>query len=137
MPVVQSQINEDLDSKDQSGSEFQAKLLQQYHGFMLASCARMSDYWQSWDRHDQIYRGYRIFDRDDKSAVKRKEPAKMIVPVSFVCDHIETLYELDQVYKNLAKDSGIQQFVRSRTFNDDAQFPKVLKSVLEHSGFLP
>jgi ferrochelatase len=31
----------------------------------------------------------------------------VVVPISFVSDHIETLEEIDQEYKELAEESGI------------------------------
>jgi ferrochelatase len=54
----------------------------------------------------------------------------VIVPISFVSDHIETLYELDQLYATLARENGITHYYRTRCFNDDPQFPRVLRSIL-------
>ena len=54
----------------------------------------------------------------------------VVVPISFVSDHIETLFELDQLYAELAKRHGITHYYRARTFNDDPQFPRVLHSLL-------
>ena len=57
----------------------------------------------------------------------------VMVPVSFVSDHIETLYELDQLYADVAKKNGIESYFRSRAFNGDPEFHQVLHSVLrEH-----
>lgn len=53
-----------------------------------------------------------------------------VVPVSFVSDHIETLFELDQLYARLASSSGITHYYRARTFNDDPEFARVLHSIL-------
>lgn len=53
----------------------------------------------------------------------------VVVPVSFVSDHIETLYELDQLYADLARESGITGYYRARSFNDDPQFINVLHEV--------
>lgn len=36
----------------------------------------------------------------------------VVVPISFVTDHLETLYELDQLIADIAKQSGIEQFIR-------------------------
>lgn len=58
----------------------------------------------------------------------------LVVPISFVSDHIETLYELDQLYADLAAKDGITHFSRTRSFNADPAFPKVLQGVLQHSG---
>jgi ferrochelatase len=58
----------------------------------------------------------------------------VIVPISFVSDHIETLYELDQLYANVARDHGISQYFRARCFNDDPQFSQVLYSILSEAA---
>ncbi|HEX8890984.1 MAG TPA: ferrochelatase [Pyrinomonadaceae bacterium] len=54
----------------------------------------------------------------------------VVVPVSFVSDHIETLFELDQLYADLAREHGVTHYHRARTFNDDPEFPRVLHSIL-------
>lgn len=53
-----------------------------------------------------------------------------VVPVSFVSDHIETLFELDQLYARIAKAHGITHYYRARCFNGDPEFPRVLHSIL-------
>ncbi|HEX6046262.1 MAG TPA: ferrochelatase [Pyrinomonadaceae bacterium] len=54
----------------------------------------------------------------------------VVVPISFVSDHIETLFELDRLYLEMARKHGIKHYYRARCFNDDAQFPRVLQSIL-------
>jgi ferrochelatase len=54
----------------------------------------------------------------------------VVVPVSFVSDHIETLYELDGLYAALARRHGITHYYRARAFNGDPAFPKVLRAIL-------
>jgi ferrochelatase len=54
----------------------------------------------------------------------------VVAHISFVSDHIETLYELDQLYFEQAKSHGIEHYYRVRAFNDDPEFPRVLNSVL-------
>ena len=41
----------------------------------------------------------------------------LAIPVSFVSDHIETLYEIDILYRDLASAAGIPQFRRSPALN--------------------
>ena len=53
----------------------------------------------------------------------------VVVPISFVSDHIETLFELDQLYAKVAKDHGITHYYRTRCFNGDPEFPRVLRSI--------
>jgi len=54
----------------------------------------------------------------------------VVVPISFVSDHIETLFELDQLYAEVARKHGIKHYYRARCFNDHPQFPRVLQSIL-------
>jgi ferrochelatase len=58
----------------------------------------------------------------------------VVVPVSFVSDHIETLYELDQLYAGQARGHGITHYYRARTFNGDPEFPRVLHSILAEAS---
>jgi len=57
----------------------------------------------------------------------------IIVPVSFVSDHIETLHEIDIEFKEYVDDAGIESFIRTESFNDDPAFGKLLAQlVVEH-----
>ena len=58
----------------------------------------------------------------------------VVVPVSFVSDHIETLFELDRLYAGQARREGITHYYRARTFNDDPEFAAVLRAILKESG---
>jgi len=55
----------------------------------------------------------------------------VVVPISFVSDHIETLFELDQLYADLAHKNGIRSYRRARCFNADPRFPRILHSLLK------
>ena len=46
----------------------------------------------------------------------------LLVPISFVSDHIETLEEIDIQYRNLAADCGFAHFHRAPSLNDHADF---------------
>ena len=54
----------------------------------------------------------------------------LIVPISFVSDHVETLYEIDIMFKELALEVGIENFVRAESFNDSDDFIDVLKDLV-------
>jgi protoporphyrin/coproporphyrin ferrochelatase len=54
----------------------------------------------------------------------------VVVPISFVSDHIETLYELDQLYAEQAKEHGITNYRRARCFNSDPMFAQVLHALV-------
>ena len=55
----------------------------------------------------------------------------VVVPIGFVCDHIETLYELDIELAEIAKEAGIQKFVRADVFNDEDSFISFLAKYIE------
>lgn len=55
----------------------------------------------------------------------------VVMPISFVSDHVETLYEIDIQYAELAQELGMR-LVRTRSLNDDPHFLKGLaKLVIE------
>jgi ferrochelatase len=58
----------------------------------------------------------------------------VVAPVSFVSDHIETLFELDRLYADLARASGVTHYYRARAFNGDPEFPRALRSILSEAG---
>ena len=55
----------------------------------------------------------------------------LAVPVSFVSEHIETLYELDILYKKVAKDAGVENFRRVPALNSDPVFIRALADIVE------
>ena len=55
----------------------------------------------------------------------------LVVPISFVSEHIETLYELDILYKKVAKEAGVENFRRVPAFNSDPTFIRALAEVVE------
>jgi protoporphyrin/coproporphyrin ferrochelatase len=57
----------------------------------------------------------------DRLAAEGKSEV-LIVPISFVSDHIETLYEIDIEYRHHAELHGLKHFVRAPSLNDGADF---------------
>jgi ferrochelatase len=53
----------------------------------------------------------------------------LAVPISFVSDHIETLQEIDIMYKQLAAESGIKEFQRVASLNLNPKFIEALAEV--------
>jgi ferrochelatase len=58
-------------------------------------------------------------------------PGVLIVPVSFVSDHIETLQEIDFEYRMHAEKVGIPRFERAPSLNNHADFIKALAELVE------
>jgi len=54
----------------------------------------------------------------------------IIMSIGFVCDHIETLYELDIELAEIAREAGIKKFIRAGVFNDYPPFADMLASLI-------
>jgi len=54
----------------------------------------------------------------------------VVVPVSFVSDHIETLHELDIRLAAHAEEAGIRTFLRAPALNDSPAFIDALKDIV-------
>ncbi|MDW8066666.1 MAG: ferrochelatase [Aquificaceae bacterium] len=52
-----------------------------------------------------------------------------VIPVSFTCEHSETLYELDHVYGSLARERGVD-FVRIPTLKTHPTYIQALKEIV-------
>ncbi len=61
---------------------------------------------------------------------KQKVKNLLVIPIAFVSDHIETLFELDLEYGELAKKHGIG-FKRIESLNDDPMFIAALADILK------
>lgn len=55
----------------------------------------------------------------------------VVCPISFVSDHIETLWELDLLYAEHAGRQGIEAYTRVPTFNGDLRFVEVLHEIVK------
>jgi ferrochelatase len=55
----------------------------------------------------------------------------LVIPVSFVSEHIETLYELDILFRKVAADAGVENFRRVPALNSDPTFIKALADIVE------
>ena len=53
----------------------------------------------------------------------------LMVPISFVSDHVETLYEIDMLYREMARDLGIR-LERSPALNLEPEFIKALQELV-------
>lgn len=57
----------------------------------------------------------------------------MLVPVSFVSEHSETLYEMDILYRDAAAQAGIPHYRRVPTMNCRADFIEALATIVERA----
>jgi ferrochelatase len=56
-----------------------------------------------------------------------------VVAVSFVSDHIETLCEIDEQYREMAEGLGIKRFKRAPSLNVRPSFVQALESLVRHA----
>ena len=62
---------------------------------------------------------------------KRGVQDVLVIPISFVSEHIETLYELDILFKKIAEEAGVTNFRRVPALNSDATFIRALADIVE------
>jgi ferrochelatase len=53
----------------------------------------------------------------------------VVVPIGFVCDHVEVLYDLDVDAAKIANDAGVRM-VRAQTVGDHPQFIEMIASIV-------
>ena len=68
-----------------------------------------------------------MIDRLAESGVK----SVLVIPISFVSDHVETTYEVDMLYGDQARASGIPDFRRIESLNDAPVFLDALADLVE------
>ncbi|MBZ0263238.1 ferrochelatase [bacterium] len=70
---------------------------------------------------------------EDEMARLAEESSKPIVlmPISFVADCLETLYDLDHVGAPWLKEHGVEKVVRVPAFNGDERFARILLNIAE------
>jgi ferrochelatase len=54
----------------------------------------------------------------------------IVVPISFVSDHIETLQEIDIAYRRIALNAGLTEFIRAESPNLNPKFIESLTQIL-------
>jgi len=69
-------------------------------------------------------------DAEIKRLASEGHTSILAVPISFVSDHIETLFEIDIMYKELANEHGIKEFKRSPSLNSRPTFIKALSEMI-------
>jgi len=67
-----------------------------------------------------------------KLAEKKKRHI-LVIPISFVSDQLETLYELDIEYRALAEKSGIENYMVMQGLNDSGIFISALNDIILNS----
>jgi protoporphyrin/coproporphyrin ferrochelatase len=61
----------------------------------------------------------------------------LVIPLSFVSDHIETLYEIDQLFAETARKAGIVEYTRPEALNTHPLFIESLAAQVERAVAAP
>ncbi len=68
---------------------------------------------------------------DEIGALGRRGARQVLaVPIAFVTDHVETLYEIDQLFGQAARKAGIAHFRRTPGLNSDPTFLRALEDLI-------
>ncbi|MBD3401513.1 ferrochelatase [candidate division GN15 bacterium] len=72
---------------------------------------------------------------ETKRLLREREGGLFVVPIAFVCDHIETLYELDIELPQVVGGDAGKRLRRMPMFNDDSLFAEALADLIrERAG---
>jgi len=74
-------VKNDFSKEEQS--PFHKQILQDSMNLVESSRRKMATFYSKWDHADAVYRGEILADQEDKKARDRKEPEKMVVPISY------------------------------------------------------
>lgn len=67
---------------------------------------------------------------------RKGEKQVLAIPIAFVTDHVETLYDMDQLFAGEARQAGVAEFRRTPGLNDRPTFLRALRDIaLSHDAF--
>jgi hypothetical protein len=111
----------------ESPGDFHAKLLQKCKDLLKMSRDEMQSFYPLWDKYDMAYRTERYRDEADTKARERKEPEKMVIPMTY--SQIDTFCAfLYQVYTQRPS-----FFEFSGTSAEDVQAAKLAEATMEYN----
>ncbi len=65
-----------------------------------------------------------------KKLAEKNKKNLLVIPISFVSDHIETLFELDIEYREIAEDNHIENYRVMKGLNDSMKYIEALKELV-------
>lgn len=76
-PDIVKQLNEE------APTPLHSQILEDTRALVSISRRKMTEYYPAWDKNDDIYRCILQRDKSDVAAFERKEPEKMVVPITY------------------------------------------------------
>lgn len=116
-----------LNVESVDANEFHGKLLTKCKDLVRLSRDRMQTYYDKWDAYDMTFRGERYRDIQDVKAAERKEPEKMVVPMTYT--QIMTFAAFQQ--QLFTQKPTIIEY--DGTGSESAQAAKVAEAVIEYN----
>ena len=97
-------------------------ILEEFHGYGHSLCYQSKVGPTKWLEPDI---------EDELKELRKSENKNLLVfPVAFVSEHLETLQELDIKYRKVAKDLGVNQYIRANTVQAHPLFIDCLKDLV-------
>lgn len=78
---MDERIQRELEAEEPT--EFHKEMLQHCRDLVKLSSDHMTQFYDQWDSHNDVYQGRRSPDASDLKAKKRDEPTKMVVPLTY------------------------------------------------------
>lgn len=69
-----------------------------------------------------------------KELADKEKKHLLIIPISFVSDHIETSFELDIEYRHVADEAGIETYIVMEGLNDSEKFIDALSNIVKRKA---
>lgn len=98
-PLIQKELEKEVPT------QFHEKLLAHCKELVKLSRDHMTQFYDKWDQHDDVYRGIKQSDESDKKAENRGEPQKMVVPLTyaqiqtFIAFCFSTFYQRERLFE--------------------------------------
>ncbi len=140
-PRIQKELSQEIISP------FHAAMLTKVKSLVDPSRRKMAQYHGDWDRYDEVYRGVKNPDKADVKARERKEPEKMVIPMTFAqcqvfaafCFQLffqkPTFFELSGTGIEDAKAAKIAEATLQRDLNYNQWVVKVYQLLLDIARF--
>ncbi|MDB4507388.1 hypothetical protein N9064_00700 [bacterium] len=106
-------------------SDAHRQLLQKLKGYITQSRGKWQEYYPKWDLHDQVYKGIRKPDIEDLKSEARKEPIKIVDPLTY--SQVNTFVAI--AYMLLTQREKIYELIP--TGPEDTNPARIIESLLE------
>lgn len=142
---MDEKIKKQLEQEDPT--DFHKQILKHCRDLVKLSRDHMVQFYDTWDMHDDVYKGKRTPDEQDRKANKRGEPEKMIVPLTYAQIQTfiafcfatffqrERLFELEGMGVEDAKPARVGEALLERDLTYNVVEQKIYQFLLDVAKF--